>query len=174
LLRAAALNPFIPAAPVHPAERIARNGRFLFCSHAGIATLFNTAVIISVDGGLQFCNDRIRWHQIHGKTPNLFFTWKGFMEFQFTEGRVFSVDEKQEVIAEATYHSIGQNAVDIDHTYVNPAYRGQGVAGKLMQAVAAYLRKNGLKAAASCSYASAWFQKNRETCGDIIWETDER
>jgi len=96
------------------------------------------------------------------------------MEFQFTEGRVFSVDEKQEVIAEATYHSIGQNAVDIDHTYVNPAYRGQGVAGKLMQAVAAYLRKNGLKAAASCSYASAWFQKNRETCGDIIWETDER
>jgi len=29
LLRAAPLNPFIPAAPVHPAERIARNGRFL-------------------------------------------------------------------------------------------------------------------------------------------------
>ena len=28
LLRAAALNPYIPAAPVHPAQRIARSGRF--------------------------------------------------------------------------------------------------------------------------------------------------
>ncbi|HRX57753.1 MAG TPA: GNAT family N-acetyltransferase [Eubacteriales bacterium] len=95
------------------------------------------------------------------------------MEFQFTEGRVFSVDEKQDVIAEATYHSIGHNEVDIDHTYVNPAYRGQGVAGILMQAVAAYLRDNGLKAVGSCSYANAWFHKNRETFGDVILKVDE-
>ncbi len=90
------------------------------------------------------------------------------MEFQFENGRVFSVDDNQEVIAEATYHSIEENVVDIDRTYVNPAYRGQGIAGKLMEAVVAYLRKNGLKAVGSCSYANAWFDKHQETYGDII------
>lgn len=91
------------------------------------------------------------------------------MEFQFENGRVFSIDDNQEIIAEATYHSFGENAVDIDHTYVNPAYRGQGIAGKLMEAVAVYLRENGLKAVGSCSYANAWFDKHKETYGDVIF-----
>ena len=90
------------------------------------------------------------------------------MEFQIEPGRIFLMNEQQEVIAEATYSPIREGVVDIDHTYVSPVLRGQGVAGKLMEALAADLRAKGLKAAASCSYAEAWLEKNRESYEDII------
>jgi len=48
-LRVAALNPLIPAAPVHPAERIARNGRFpcAFCRPGAIYGDRQNAVVPS-------------------------------------------------------------------------------------------------------------------------------
>ncbi|HML67861.1 MAG TPA: GNAT family N-acetyltransferase [Clostridia bacterium] len=90
------------------------------------------------------------------------------MEFQITDGRVYYQDEKNEVLAQATYSYVSGGVVDIDHTYVSPVLRGQGIAGKLMEALASDLRAKGLKAAASCSYAEAWLEKNRENYGDII------
>lgn len=90
------------------------------------------------------------------------------MEFQFSDGRVFALDDQQEVIAEATYVPVRIGIVDICHTYVSPALRGQGIAGQLMQAVADELRKKGLKAVASCSYADAWLMRNQEMYSDII------
>ena len=90
------------------------------------------------------------------------------MEFQITDGRIFYQNEQDEVLAEATYSYLSEGVVDIDHTYVSPVLRGQGVAGRLMEALASDLRAKGLKATASCSYAEAWLEKNRETYGDII------
>ena len=37
-----------------------------------------------------------------------------------------------------------------------------------MEVVADYLRKNGLKATATCSYAFAWLKKNNKSNADII------
>ena len=90
------------------------------------------------------------------------------VEFQITDGRVYYQDEKSEVLAQATYSYVSEGVVDIDHTYVSPVLRGQGIAGKLMEALASDLRAKGLKATASCSYAEAWLEKNRENYGDII------
>lgn len=90
------------------------------------------------------------------------------MEFQISKGRVFALDEQQEVIAEATYVPVRSTIVDIDHTYVSPALRGQGIAGKLMEALADELRARGLKAIASCSYAEIWLERNRAAYADII------
>ncbi len=90
------------------------------------------------------------------------------MEFQITDGRIFYQNEQKEVLAEAKYCYISKDVVDIDHTYVSPVLRGQGIAGKLMEALASDLRAKGLKATASCSYAEAWLEKNRENYGDII------
>jgi predicted GNAT family acetyltransferase len=90
------------------------------------------------------------------------------MEFQITEGRMFSVNEQQEVLAEATYAFARDGIVDINHTYVSPALRGQGVAGELMTALANELRRQGLKAIASCPYADIWLEKHRATYADII------
>jgi hypothetical protein len=90
------------------------------------------------------------------------------MEFQIEDGRVFHLDEQQEVLAEATYVYLSDGVVDINHTYVSPTLRGQGIAGLLMEAVANELRKKGLKATATCSYANVWLEKNRAANADII------
>lgn len=90
------------------------------------------------------------------------------MEFQFSDGRVFALNEQKEVIAEATYAFVRDGVVDICHTYVSPALRGQGIAGRLMQAVADELRRKNLKAVASCSFAELWLYRNHAAYADII------
>ncbi len=90
------------------------------------------------------------------------------MDWKFEEGRVYSTDEKGELLAEATFVRKNNGEVDIDHTYVSPLLRGQGVAGKMMAVVAGYFREKGVKTTASCSYAHDWLQKNREAYADII------
>lgn len=90
------------------------------------------------------------------------------MEYQISNGRIFCLDENQELMAETTYVDLATGEVDIDHTYVNPILRGQGVASEMMEVVAKHLRENGLKATATCSYANKWLQNNREAYRDII------
>lgn len=90
------------------------------------------------------------------------------MDWKYEKGRIYSCNEKGELMAEATYVAKGNGEIDINHTYVNPILRGQGVADKMMTVVAEYLRKEGLKATATCSYAYVWFNKNSEQYSDII------
>jgi len=90
------------------------------------------------------------------------------MNWKFEDGRIYSEDEKNELLAETTFVKKKNGEVDIDHTYVNPALRGQGVAGKMMEVVAGYLKEKGLKATASCPFANAWLKKNREAYTGII------
>jgi predicted GNAT family acetyltransferase len=90
------------------------------------------------------------------------------MNWNYENGRIFSKDEKGNIISEATYVQNHPGSLIIDHVYVNPSMRGQGVADETMQAVTEYLRKEGLKASATCSYASAWFLRNKEKCQDIL------
>jgi predicted GNAT family acetyltransferase len=92
------------------------------------------------------------------------------MNWTFADGRIIGTNEKGEVMAETTYVYTDNGAVDIDHTYVNPLLRGQGVADKMMTVVANHLREKGLKAAASCSYANLWLRKNEKDYADIISE----
>lgn len=92
------------------------------------------------------------------------------MNWKFENGRIYSVDENNELMAETTFISKGNGQVVIDHTFVNPVLRGQGVAGQMMEVVANYLRENGLKASATCSYANSWLKKNRQPFSDIISE----
>lgn len=90
------------------------------------------------------------------------------MDWNYEEGRIYSVNENKELMAEATFVTMEDGTINIDHTYVNPALRGQRVAGKMMEVVATYLRKNHLKASATCPYANAWLKKRRDTHSDII------
>ena len=90
------------------------------------------------------------------------------MKWKYEDGRIYSVDEKGELIAETTFIRKENGEIDIDHTYVSPALRGQGVADKMMAVVAEYLRKEGLKATASCSYANIWLARKEEFYSDII------
>jgi predicted GNAT family acetyltransferase len=70
------------------------------------------------------------------------------MNWKYEEGRVYGTDEDGGLMAEATFSRINDDTVDIDHTYVATALRGNGVAAEMMGVVARYLRDKGLKAVA--------------------------
>ena len=55
----------------------------------------------------------------------------------------------------------------IDHTEVDPAYGGQGIAGRLVQAVADAARAAKVKVVPLCPYAKKWFEKN-EAYRDLL------
>lgn len=90
------------------------------------------------------------------------------MDWKYEHGRIYSNNEKGELMAETTFVHKENGEIDINHTYVNPVLRGQGVADKMMAIVAEYLKKEGLNATATCSYAYVWLKRHEELYSDII------
>ena len=82
------------------------------------------------------------------------------MNWKFENGHIYSTDSGNNLLAELTYEKLDEHTVEINHTFVDPSLRGQGIAGQMMEAAMAYFRKEGLKVTASCSYAKAWLEKN--------------
>ena len=83
------------------------------------------------------------------------------MPFTVEEHRVVYTAEDRE-LAFVTFPAFGEGVVNIDHTFVDPVLRGQGVAGELMQRTVDSLRACGRKAVATCSYARKWFDQHPE------------
>lgn len=96
------------------------------------------------------------------------------MNWNYETGRIYSINEKKELLAEATFVFTRDKVVNINHTYVNPVLRGQGIAGEMLKVVVEYLRANGLKATATCSYANSWLIKHKEEYSDIISDDIEK
>lgn len=90
------------------------------------------------------------------------------MDFKYDKDRIYLENENGKIIAEADIRKISDTEVDVVHVYVDPSLRGHGLAGDVMEKVTDHLRKNNLKAHASCSYANMWFMRNKEKCSDII------
>ena len=57
--------------------------------------------------------------------------------------------------------------VDLRHTVVLPAFRGQGLAGQLVQGAFDELRRSGERAVASCSYVQSWLPEHPEVA-DLV------
>lgn len=93
------------------------------------------------------------------------------MIWNYEEGRIYSLNEENELLAETRFVFTEDDEVNINSTYVNPILRGQGVASDMLKLVAEYLRENGLKATATCSYADIWLKKHKEAYSDIISDT---
>lgn len=92
------------------------------------------------------------------------------MNWKYEKGRIFCIGENGEIMCEATYIHKENGEMDIDHTYVNPILRGQGIAAKMMVVVAEYFRKQGFKTTATCSYANIWLRRHEELYQDILSE----
>lgn len=90
------------------------------------------------------------------------------MDWKYEKERIYSNDEKGELMAEVTFKHKENGEVNIDHVYVNSILRGKGIASEAMLVMVDYLRKEGLRATATCSYANGWFKKNEEMCADVI------
>ena len=90
------------------------------------------------------------------------------MEWKYEDGRIFSTDDNGNLVSEITYNHKEIGIVNINHVYVRPSSRGKGVAGKSMEVLVDYLRKENLKATATCSYANTWLRRNASKCSDVI------
>ncbi|RKD33554.1 GNAT family N-acetyltransferase [Lacrimispora algidixylanolytica] len=84
------------------------------------------------------------------------------MNFIYNPNQIAYFHSDNNLLAEVTFPNVDENTVDINHTFVDDSLRGQGVAGKLMEATALYLRSQGKTAVLTCSYAISWFEKHAE------------
>lgn len=84
------------------------------------------------------------------------------MEFIYREHEIALESPEGKTLACVTFPAAGTGKVEIDHTFVDESLRGQGMAGKLMEAAASTLREKNLKAVLTCSYAVKWFEKHPE------------
>ena len=55
--------------------------------------------------------------------------------------------------AEIVFEQIGEDTLSVSHTFVDESLRGQGIAEKLLDAVADHARNGHKKLSATCSYA---------------------
>ena len=76
-------------------------------------------------------------------------------------GGMFFVERDGRHIAELTYRMAGTDAM-IDHTWVEPALRGQGDARRLVRAIVDWARHEHLKLVPACSYVRAVFAQTPE------------
>lgn len=83
------------------------------------------------------------------------------MNFIREKERIFARNQEGRLVAEITFVRRGDLA-EINHTFVDPSLRGQGVAGQLVQAAAEALKEENCKIYPTCSYARRWFEEHPE------------
>jgi len=84
------------------------------------------------------------------------------LDFIYEENRIWLKDINGNLVAEVTFPNVSADVVTINHTFVDDSLRGQGIAGKLLEAVVDTLKTENKKAYSTCSYASTWFKKHPE------------
>ena len=75
-------------------------------------------------------------------------------------GRRYETEE-QGLTSYADYRRDGERLY-IDYVFAPVPLRGSGASGRLMEAVAAEARRNGLKITPICGYAAAWLKRSAE------------
>lgn len=81
------------------------------------------------------------------------------MTFQTEQNRIFAENEEGALVAEITFPETEPGVFTIDHTFVDKSLRGQGVAGRLVQAAVDTIERGGGEVQATCSYAAGWLSK---------------
>lgn len=79
--------------------------------------------------------------------------------FERERRRAVARDEGKE-IGESTF-STSEKIWIIDHTFVDKAYGGQGIARRLVDAIVAEARQAGIKLTATCPYAAKLFKEEQ-------------
>ncbi|UII30553.1 N-acetyltransferase [Fulvivirga ulvae] len=78
-----------------------------------------------------------------------------------TKGFFKAVDNGKEA-GRMTYSWAGKDKMIIDHTEVNPEFKGQGVGYKMVHAAVDYARENNVKIIPLCPFAKSVFDKTEE------------
>lgn len=79
-------------------------------------------------------------------------------------------DEQSKMIAEITFPALASNddVWDVNHTWVDPSLRGQGIASKLVVAVDELARAEGKKLIATCPYVITWYKRHADKADILV------
>ncbi|MCK9471438.1 MAG: GNAT family N-acetyltransferase [Bacilli bacterium] len=83
------------------------------------------------------------------------------LEIKKGQNSFYIGDSEDNVTAEITYKVDGDTFI-VEHTYVSPELRGQGVAAKLLDKLLNYVRSNNIKIIPICPYVFSMFEKHPE------------
>lgn len=89
------------------------------------------------------------------------------MRYTEERDRIALLDSVGTELAFITFPFFEADKVEVTHTVVNSSLRGQGIAGKLTEKLVDKLRREGVKAELTCSYALRWFAAHPE-CADVL------
>ncbi|MGC3752161.1 GNAT family N-acetyltransferase, partial [Enterococcus faecium] len=89
------------------------------------------------------------------------------MEIKEEKNRLALFNDEQQEIGEMTWSDAGPDIMIIDHTFVDPAYRGQKLAEKLVYTGVELARREGKKIIPLCPYAKKEFEKKPENHDDL-------
>lgn len=92
--------------------------------------------------------------------------------FTFKADEMFLLDNDGNKVAFISYPTYQGEVKNIRKVFVDESLRGQGVAGKAMQALYDHFKANQIRTIATCPYAVAWFEKNKDK-QDILVASDE-
>ncbi|THE12580.1 N-acetyltransferase [Enterococcus hirae] len=84
------------------------------------------------------------------------------MEIKEEKNRMVLLDEQQNEIGEMTWADAGPDLMIIDHTFVDPAFRGQKLAEKLVLSGVELARQRKKKIIPLCPYAKKEFEQKTE------------
>lgn len=76
--------------------------------------------------------------------------------------RFYIGESESNDVARITWVDGGNDIIVVNHTFVDPALRGQSIAGKLLAKVVEMAREENLKIVPSCSYAVAKLTRTDE------------
>ena len=89
------------------------------------------------------------------------------MDFTKGENRFYK-EKNGQLLAEVTYvPDPEQNLAAIDHTFVDPSLRGQGIAEQLVDRVVGEMKKEDKKVKAVCPYVVDLFARKPDKYQDI-------
>ena len=83
------------------------------------------------------------------------------MLYTYEKHELFVLKEDGDYLVHATFPLYQDGVVNIDHTFVDPSLRGQGVASEMMHAVMTYLKEKKMNVVATCPYAVVWLKKHK-------------
>lgn len=90
------------------------------------------------------------------------------MDFDCGDSRFYKNDENENLICEITYSVEGNGMISIDRTFVNDDYRGQGIAGQLVDRVVEMAREENKKIIPICPFAKAVLERNSSLYADVM------
>ncbi len=80
------------------------------------------------------------------------------MKFLIEANRICQMSSDGNILAEITFPEVRPGIYCIDHTFVDDALRGQGIAGQLVRLAVEQIQAKGGTVMATCSYAQHWLE----------------